>query len=83
MLRGVADFCSSVLPYVAMSNPLRAYREKHELSQKQVAERLGCSRAMVSHWENDERDYSAEWAVLIEQRLGINRVLLRPDLFRA
>lgn len=65
-----------------MSNPLKAYRLKNEMSQQEVADRLGVSRAMVGHLENGDRDFTADMAVLIEQTFGIARVLIRPDLFR-
>lgn len=65
-----------------MSNPLKAYRKKERLSQQEVADKLGISRAMVGLLENGQREFSAEISVLIEKSLGINRVMLRPDLFR-
>lgn len=65
-----------------MSNPLKSYRTQNQLSQEAVAEKLGISRQMVSFLENGERDFTADMAVLIEQKLGINRVMFRPDLFR-
>lgn len=65
-----------------MSNALKSYRERKRLSQKDVAALIGVSRQMVSFLENGKRCITGETAVLIEQRLGINRVLLRPDLFR-
>lgn len=66
-----------------MANPLKAYRKRERLSQQDVAQKLGISRAMVGLLENGKREFSAETAVLIEKNLGINRVVLRPDLFRA
>ncbi len=65
-----------------MANPLRAYREKNELSQQEVADRLGVSRQMVGMLESGAREYTPEMALKIEQRLGIDRVLVRPDMFR-
>lgn len=65
-----------------MANPLRGYREKHQLSQEQLADKLGISRAMVGMLENGERRYTVDMALRIEDRLGINRVLLLPNLFR-
>lgn len=65
-----------------MSNALRAYRDRNQLSQEEVAERLGISRSMVGLLENGEREFTADMAVRIEERLGIDRVLIRPDLFR-
>lgn len=65
-----------------MSNPLLAYRTKKALSQEAVAEMLGVSRQMVGMLEKGERNFTAEMAVKVEQRLGIDRVLVRPDIFR-
>jgi putative transcriptional regulator len=65
-----------------MSNPLRGYREKHDLSQEALAEKLGVSRQMVGMLESGDRQFSAEMAIKIEEALGIDRILTRPDLFR-
>lgn len=65
-----------------MANPLRGYREKHGLSQEALAEKLGVSRQMVGMLENGERQFTAEMALKVEVELGIDRVLIRPDLFR-
>lgn len=66
-----------------MSNPLKAYRKRARLSQQALARKLGISRAMVGMLENGKREFTAETAVMIEKNIGINRVMLRPDLFRA
>lgn len=63
------------------SDALKAYREKKGLSQKDVADKLEISRAMVGLLENGDRPYTAAMCVLIEGRLGIERSRLRPDLF--
>jgi transcriptional regulator with XRE-family HTH domain len=65
-----------------MSNALRAYRDRNGLSQEDVAERLGISRSMVGLLENGAREFTAAMAIRIETRLGIDRLLIRPDLFR-
>lgn len=65
-----------------MPNALLAYRERKKLSQQQVADALDISRQMVGFLENDERPFTADMALLIEEKLGINRLLLRPDYFR-
>lgn len=65
------------------ANPLRAYRKQHKLSRKDMAAKLGITPGMIGHIENGIRGISAERAVDIERRLGIPRVALRPDLFRA
>jgi transcriptional regulator with XRE-family HTH domain len=63
-------------------SPLRAYREKKKLSQEDLAALLGVSRQMVGMLETGDRQFTAEMAVLIEEKTGINRVMFRPDLFR-
>ncbi len=65
-----------------MSNPLRAYRAKNKISQEELAGRLSVSRQMVGMLESGDRQFTAEMAVKVEERLGIDRVLIRPDLFR-
>jgi len=65
-----------------MTNPLLSYRRRKGLSQEEVASALGVSRQMVGHWEKGDRNFTGEMALLIEEKLGIDRVLIRPDLFR-
>lgn len=65
-----------------MANALLAYRERKKLSQQEVADSLGISRQMVSFLENDEREFTINMVLLIEEKLGINRLMLRPDYFR-
>jgi transcriptional regulator with XRE-family HTH domain len=65
-----------------MSNALLAYRKKKDLTQQEVADQLGVSRAMVAALESGVRNFTAEMAVNIERKLGIDRVLIRPDIFR-
>jgi transcriptional regulator with XRE-family HTH domain len=65
-----------------MSNPLRAYREKKGKSQQEIADALGISRQMVGLLESGDRDFTADMAILIEEKLGINRVLILPRIFR-
>lgn len=64
-----------------MANPLKSYRTSSELSQREVADKLGVSRQMVGFLENGEREFTADMAVMIEKKLGILRSKLRPDLF--
>lgn len=61
-------------------NPLRQYRESHDLSQQELADRLGCSRQMVSHLERGDRDFTLDMALKIEKELGINRAVILPKL---
>lgn len=65
-----------------MSNPLRAYRLKKGLSQREVAGALDVSRQMVQMLETGDRNFTAEMAVRIEKMFGLDRVLFRPDIFR-
>jgi transcriptional regulator with XRE-family HTH domain len=65
-----------------MANPLRAYRKKKGLSQGALAAKLGISRAMVGLLETGARQFTAEMAIHIEATLGIDRLMIRPDIFR-
>jgi transcriptional regulator with XRE-family HTH domain len=65
-----------------MSNPIRAYRKKHRLSQQEVADLLGVARSTLQAWESGQNGITAEVAVKVESILGIDRVLIRPDIFR-
>ena len=62
-------------------DPLKAYREEKDLTQQELADRLGISRAMVSLLEIGERQYTVEMCLLIERRLRIPRGVTRADLF--
>ncbi len=65
-----------------MSNPLYSYRKKKGLTQSEIARALGVSRQMVQMLETGDRGFSAEMAVKVEKMFGIDRVLIRPDIFR-
>lgn len=65
-----------------MSSPIRAYRKKHRLSQREIASVLNVSRSLVQSWETGDNRVTAEMAVEIEDKLGIDRMLIRPDIFR-
>lgn len=39
---------------------LRQWREYHHLTQQQVADRIGCSKATISQWESGGRSPSVE-----------------------
>lgn len=71
-----------MLPCVAMSNPLRKYRDENELSQQEVADKLGISRSMVGFLENEEREFTLDMALLVEKKLGIDRATTLPKLFK-
>lgn len=62
-------------------NPLKAYREANNLSQQEVADKLGISRQMVGFLESGEREFTADMAVKLEKEFGIPRESTRGDLF--
>lgn len=61
---------------------LRAYRKSNNLKAQEIAAKLGVAASTLRSWENGTREMSAEFAVQCERLFGINRVSLRPDLFR-
>ncbi|WP_448374547.1 helix-turn-helix domain-containing protein [Fervidobacterium sp.] len=58
----------SVLAHVA--GELLAYRKKHRLTQKQLAERLGVTQAMVSKLESGDSNISVKKLAEIAAKLG-------------
>lgn len=65
--------------------PIRLYlaewRDFRGLSQEQLAERVGTSKASISRWENYERDMTAKGMVAVAAALGLEPVQLfrHPD----
>lgn len=51
---------------------LVASREKHNLSQKEFAERLGITPTRLNYWEKDKREPAIEMIKLIAQNLDID-----------
>lgn len=64
-----------------LNSPLREYREKHDLSQDELAEMLGVSRQMIGLIESGRRKVKPEKAGPWEKKTGIPRAKLRPDVF--
>ena len=64
-----------------MSNPLRQYRQQHDLTQQQVADLLGVSRGLVSLIESGARPITPENAKEWESKLKIDRASLCPKIF--
>lgn len=62
---------------------IRAYLDKHRLSQEQFGKLLGKSQGLVWQWLNGRTQITAEMANTIEERTkgAIKRHELRPDLF--
>lgn len=62
-------------------HPLLAYREKHHLSQQELADKLHVSRQLIGLIESGERRVSPDNAVEWEAILGIPREVLCPEVF--
>ena len=61
---------------------LRGYRAQKDLSAEEVARKLGIAESTLRSYENGNREIDGDTAVLIEDRLGIPREDIRPDLFK-
>lgn len=59
-------------------SPLRRYRERHDLTQQEVADRLKVSRSLVGKWEKGDKRMTVEMILLVERELGIDRDELLP-----
>ena len=58
--------------YIALiAQSIQEQRRIQGLTQKQLAERLGVSQAMVSQWENGEENFTASTLVKISSALGL------------
>lgn len=65
-------------------HPLRRYRRIHnQMTQGQLAERLGCSLSMISHIEMGKRSCAPEKVITWEGLLNgeVTRHELRPDIY--
>lgn len=61
-------------------HPLRAFRERNQLSQAQLADLLGVERPSVTRWENGTRKVDPDKLTRILEKTGIPPRELRPDL---
>jgi transcriptional regulator with XRE-family HTH domain len=64
-----------------MQTPLKNWREQKGRTAAEVAFCLGVTPAMWSRWETGNRRIPAERVPQIENKLGIPRHILRPDIF--
>jgi DNA-binding transcriptional regulator YdaS (Cro superfamily) len=62
-----------------MESPLISFRRRENLTQAQLAERIGVKPPAICKWES--RRIPAERVVQVEQVTGVPRHLLRPDLY--
>ena len=58
--------------------PLSAWES---LSVTDLSKRLNLSRTAIYNWRHAEKGIPAERAIEIEKLTGVNRALLRPDLW--
>lgn len=62
-------------------HPIKAYRERHGLTQGALAEILGVSDATITHIENGRRRITPQNALAWEAKIGIPRAALCPEIF--
>lgn len=48
---------------------MNQYKKEHGLSQRELAELLGCSQAAVSQWLNKKRTISTEYLLTFQRLL--------------
>lgn len=51
-------------------NHIRAWREFRHLTQEELADRIGSSKASVGHWESGAREVAPKWLYPIAQVLS-------------
>ena len=61
-----AEFIASI------AQSIQQQRRIQGLTQKQLAEKLGVSQAMVSQWENGEENFTVTTLVRISSALGLS-----------
>jgi plasmid maintenance system antidote protein VapI len=69
------------MPRKRRCEPLDTYCDLHRISQAELADRLGIPEPTARALVNGSRTVTAGRALEIEQKLGIPRETLRPDLF--
>jgi DNA-binding transcriptional regulator YiaG len=62
------------------THPLKAFRDREQLSQHDLARLIGVSRPSVTRWENGTRKPDGRQLSLIQKKTGIAPADLRPDL---
>jgi transcriptional regulator with XRE-family HTH domain len=71
------------MPKKPRVHPLRAWRLRHGLTQKELAAMLGIHYSNITYWETGERPIPPLRAWKIQKALGIRVEVLRPDIFGA
>lgn len=65
---------------MANIHPIRAYRQKRQLTQGQLADQLNVDRVTVARWETGKRQVDKDKLLQISKITGIAPAQLRPDL---
>lgn len=66
-----------------VKHPIKTYREKAGLTQKQLASILGVSDATITHIENGRRRVTPENAKEWESKIPVSKADLCPEIFRS
>jgi plasmid maintenance system antidote protein VapI len=69
------------MPKKRRCEPLEQYCERHKITIAELATRLTVPEPTLRCWINGHRLVKPKMAVQIENRLGIPRETLRPDIF--
>jgi len=86
----VLPFSIDLVPCVLMTRrkakrqrcePLDRYIELHGITAAELAKKIDLGESLTRSLVNGNRRVLAEYAVRIEQKIGIPRETLRPDLF--
>jgi len=51
-------------------NHIREWREFRHMTQDELAEAIGCSKASIGHWENGAREVAPKWLYPIAKALN-------------
>lgn len=60
---------------------MKAYREKADLSQEELADKLGVSRQMIGLIETGERSITPQNALEWEKIIPLSKEILCPEIF--
>lgn len=66
---------------VTMKSPIAVYRENNDLTQHQLAVKLGVSQSFLANVERGTRPITPKRAIEWEAKLGIDRAKLCPEIF--
>lgn len=68
---------------------LETYLKRNAITQREFANRIGCSQGLVSQWINGDTQITGRWAVVIERETRrltpadwVRRQDLLPELYR-